>query len=325
MRGEIGSACSFDKWVPTDPLPEYEDHVSGVKLSRPVSDGIVLLPQISGEVSRGNYFPAHPAFGPTSVVPVQAPVGLNEMRKKIGESKKVNVSDLLSLDLYPTSSTWSNGSSGNGINVPVLPVATGPTTQRTFADAYHGSTGPIDFLFLSQPPHYHRMFHSSGPRGRSFSINLIFLNLGRPPQRYRVYATMPVRVLHYRIAIQLLRIDPRGIRIFVNDEVLFHRGTISDQLDPDRPTVPTPFLIPNSTAEVRLVPVGNFGPAPRAIPNGHPGATGTHEVLTIDPPVLIMQDSPLTDEGFISGDDNSQVPAEGEDVIMDETRNAEWN
>jgi hypothetical protein len=76
---------------------------------------------------------------------------------------------------------------------------------------------------------------------------------------------MPVRVLHYRIAIQLLRIDPRGIRIFVEGRMLFHMGTISDRFDPEILTVPVPFLIPKATAEVRVVLIGNFGPAPRVV------------------------------------------------------------
>jgi hypothetical protein len=88
----------------------------------------------------------------------------------------------------------------------------------------------------------------------------------KPSQVYRVYATMPVRVLHYRIALQVLRVDPRGIRLFVEDRILFHRGTISDQFDPDHQELPTPYLVPNTLVEVRLVPIGPFGPAPMPLP-----------------------------------------------------------
>jgi hypothetical protein len=73
---------------------------------------------------------------------------------------------------------------------------------------------------------------------------------------------MPVRVLHYRISLQVLRIDPRGIRIYVNGMVLFHEGTISDRNRPGAPAVATPYLVPNAIAEIRLHPFGPVGPAP---------------------------------------------------------------
>jgi hypothetical protein len=159
-----------------------------------MSDGITHHSQVPGG-PRGTHFPNHPAFGPTSVVPVRVPLGLGEMRRRVGEDREMDYSDFLSLDHDVPLLFWSDASSGNGTHVPVIP-GTGPPTQRTFVEAYRGSTGPIDFCFLPQPPPDHRMFNSSAPRGMSFSITLIFLDLGRSSQRYRVYATMPVRVLH---------------------------------------------------------------------------------------------------------------------------------
>jgi hypothetical protein len=44
---------------------------------------------------------------------------------------------------------------------------------------------------------------------------------------------MTVRVLHYRIVFHVVIIDPRGIRLFVEGRVLFHRETISDRFDPN--------------------------------------------------------------------------------------------
>jgi hypothetical protein len=98
MRGEKGSDYHFDEWSYADPLPEYEDHVLGVKLSHPVSDGLVFPPQNPAISERGRYFPTHPAFGPTSVVPVRVPLGLQEMRKRIGECRGVECTDSLAQD-----------------------------------------------------------------------------------------------------------------------------------------------------------------------------------------------------------------------------------
>ncbi len=150
------------------------------------------------------------------------------------------------------------------------------------------------------------MFHSSGPRGRSFTIRLEFTGISRPGQNYRVYETMPVRVLHYRIAFHVVIIDPWGIRLFIEDRVLFHSGTISDRFDPRRPTIATPHLVPNSILEVRLVPIGTFGPALLTPP---PTLLQEiiHESEVIDPPA-----PPLMEIGESSCE---------EDVVMDELDN----
>jgi hypothetical protein len=122
---------------------------------------------------------------------------------------------------------------------------------------------PVSYRSFPRPPADDRIFHSSGPRGRAFTIRLVFTGVARPSQYYRVYETMPVRVLYCRIAIHVLWTDPRGIRIYVEDRLLFHRGTISDQFD--RGTS-TPFLVPNSVAEIRLVQIGGFGPVLAPLP-----------------------------------------------------------
>jgi hypothetical protein len=114
---------------------------------------------------------------------------------------------------------------------------------------------------------------------------------------------MPVRVLHYRIAFHAVVIDPRGICLFIEDRVLFHSGTISDQFDPRRPTIATPHLVPNSILEVRLVPIGTFGPA------------------LITPPPTLLQDmiheseviDPPAPPSMESGESSCE-----EDVVMDE-------
>jgi hypothetical protein len=81
MRGNSDLSYSFLDWSASDPLPTFEDHVSGVNLSRPLS-GDVMLPPSHGLTKFDNNattgkFPYHPAFGETSVVRVRIPPSLN--------------------------------------------------------------------------------------------------------------------------------------------------------------------------------------------------------------------------------------------------------
>ncbi len=260
---------SFGGWNETDPLPEYEDHVRGSRLTRPQDQELMdEAPETqtcrSREDDQGapGYRPCHSSFGNKSGVIVMNPPRMGNMPHIVAEidGGEMSQDSGQQVDSVPKVATTTPGSGQNHL------ITTGsfsrPSIQPlTFSEAFRTSNGPIDFRFLPRPPEDSRMFHSAGPRGNSFTINLTFTGLARDNQRYRVYQTMPVRVLHYRIALQLLRIDPRGIRIFVDDRVLFHRGTISDHFDPDHPALPTPYLVPNATAEIRLVPIGNFGPA----------------------------------------------------------------
>jgi hypothetical protein len=84
------------------------------------------------------------------------------------------------------SNELTTSASGTGPNVPAQPSAENVSTIRSFAESYRASAGPIDFRFLPQPPSESRMFHSSGPRGRSFTIRLEFTGILRPGQNYRV-------------------------------------------------------------------------------------------------------------------------------------------
>ena len=78
MRGVGPSSYSFDNWKVDDPLPQYEDHVSGVPLAQPSS--IMTMPSSSQtKFDNGTFhFPFHPAFGPASVVHVRPPTGLHD-------------------------------------------------------------------------------------------------------------------------------------------------------------------------------------------------------------------------------------------------------
>jgi hypothetical protein len=73
MRGEGDSSHSFSNWSSRDPLPSYEDHVTGVPLSQPFSTR-TLMPLPSLKPTSGPYhLPSHPAFGEASVVKVSVP------------------------------------------------------------------------------------------------------------------------------------------------------------------------------------------------------------------------------------------------------------
>jgi hypothetical protein len=283
MRGESDSA--FEGWSHPDPLPAYEDHVMGVKLTRPSSDGTSFVHPASMEENLDPYFPSHLAFGPQSVVPVRPPTGLS------GVAARIEV--------------LSGSSSNDGAQIPrsagstptstALGVLVGPNSNRT---------GPMDFRFLPMPPPHHRIFHYGGPRGTAFTIGLTFPGLGHPDRRYRVYATMPVRVLHYRISLQVLRIDPRGIRTYVNGLVLFHEDTISDRNHPGVPAVATPYLVPNSIAEIRLHPFGPVGPAPLTgqvplPPDEGEEVDAGHDLV----PLVENLPSPIDDSGENEGED----------------------
>jgi hypothetical protein len=296
MREGSDPAYSFEDWNHPDPLPAYEDHVLGVKLTRPNSDGTNVAHPAQVEEDLDPHFPSHPAFGPQSVVQVRFPTGLR------GGTPRVDI--------------LSNSSSSNETRVPettgstpasnALGVLVGPTSNRT---------GPMDFRFLPMPPPHHRIFQYGGPLGTAFTVTLHFeVELGRPSQRYRVYATMPVRVLHYRISLQVLRIDPRGIRMYVNGSILFHQGTISDRNRPGAPAIATPYLVPNSRVDVRLHPFGPVGPAALIEQVPLPPDEGEGDDADIVP---LIEDSPppVDDDGEIEeGEDDpdgvSDAPGE---------------
>ncbi len=67
---------SFQNWTDTDPLPDFQDHVSGYTLNRPVGERIESTLPHSDDTDF--VFPDHPAFGPPSVVKTQ---GVPKVRK----------------------------------------------------------------------------------------------------------------------------------------------------------------------------------------------------------------------------------------------------
>jgi hypothetical protein len=308
MRSPLGireggdPELSFEAWQESDPLPEYVDHVRGSRLIHPRDRKLV---QDNPEVIDGrvpDHRPFHPSFGAKSVVVVHKPPGFG-ISTNIDQPTGASLVEMESVGL-------SSDNPPQGSTTPVAHGASVAQPTQTFFEAYRGGTGPVDFRFLPQPPSDHRMFHSSGPRGAAFTIRLVFSGIVRATQNYRVYETMPVRVLHYRIAFHVVIVDPRGIHLFVEGRVLFHSGTISDRFDPRNPTVPTPFLVPNSVLEVRLVPIGTFGPAPVRLPLVAPELDiGVSDVLTIPPPppgldghAEIVEDNAMIEEDIAVSD-----------------------
>ncbi len=75
----VGCQCadpelSFADWTSGDPLPTYEDHVKGWKLTRPKDTELFtgsrgLHESTDGSATRSEpHFPSHPTFGSPSVV-----------------------------------------------------------------------------------------------------------------------------------------------------------------------------------------------------------------------------------------------------------------
>jgi hypothetical protein len=229
-------------------------------LQRP-SDCELMGPEDQRVVHDGpSYHSSHSSFGETSVVPVVAPPITGGK-----DFTKIDFDDIEIPSMSTSSTEMTDSTSGS---VPKASAQPAPRTQPvtlTFAEAYRANAAPVDFRFLPIPPNEHRMFRFDGDRGIAFTITLEFTGFGRPTQGYRVFENLTVRILHYKIAVQILRIDPRGIRMFVQGQRLFHRGTISDRFDPDNPAVQTPYLVRDSVVEIRLVLIDDFGPVSRAV------------------------------------------------------------
>jgi hypothetical protein len=179
MRGEGDSNYSFENWSVDDPLPQYDDHVSGVELSQPFSIGTLpSVPQIiSGH--REYHFPFHPAFGSASVVKVHIPAGLYETGKGKDD----------------TASGISTHSSGAAVDTSFTTDATsdcstfGPALPDSSFD--DGDDAPLQPSFPIVDP---------GSGGISFTITLDFFEQGLPRQRCRVFSAMTVPSLYQRIA-----------------------------------------------------------------------------------------------------------------------------
>jgi hypothetical protein len=337
---------SFEGWQETDPLPEYEDHVAGSKLTRPQDSELIDKPETT--ITGGQlYRPHHPLFWEVSGVEVNPPpsMGRSMSKKEDGgagthlpfgnqsveameenDSEDSGVNESTSL-----SNTEQNVPAQQSSGVGLTQVRGMATSYTDFVNAYRASTGPIDFRFLPLPPPESPIFQSGGVRGRSFTIRLEFTGISRPAQNFRVYETMLVSALHYRIAFHVVTMDPRGIRLFVEDRILFHSGTISDRFDPRRPTVATPHLVSGSILEVRLVE-GMFGVTTALFPppvqlediDAMTEGDGQVPIVPIDPsiPPLVEirgnsnedDDTGMTESVEFCGDEVSEIDDHDPDI-----------
>jgi hypothetical protein len=68
---EVEEGGSFGQWKDQDPLPPYQDHVTGYNFASPSDDTSTSTPE--KPTSWPRHYPSHPAFGPPSVVGVVQP------------------------------------------------------------------------------------------------------------------------------------------------------------------------------------------------------------------------------------------------------------
>jgi hypothetical protein len=117
MRGESESPHSFRNWGFPDPLPLYEDHISGVKLSQPFSAGIMTPSIIPERVSGSYHLPFHPVFGQQSVVQVRIPSSLQSSEMKCQQDSDAEPMEHLSLGI-------TNGETvqGTAVSNPIVPA-----------------------------------------------------------------------------------------------------------------------------------------------------------------------------------------------------------
>ncbi len=74
IREGADPELSFEGWTSDDPLPEYEDHVKGSRLTRPLNCEVFKAEEeipITEELF--SHYPSHPSFGEPSVVAVHDP------------------------------------------------------------------------------------------------------------------------------------------------------------------------------------------------------------------------------------------------------------
>ena len=252
LTGENDSPHSFRDWRYPDPLPTYDDHVSGIHLSQPFSASSVLLPERPERDSNLYHLPFHPAFGEQSVVKVHLPSRL----RQVGETDLGDSTDKPNMDSLGSLDELFFGEEDPGLEHQEQDVEMNESSHSD-GSGDNDTTPPREDIPFT--------IHDPGSGESEFSIYLEFPGQDRPRMKYRVYTSMPVRVLYSAIAGGLLDCDDVDIRIFVDDACLLHMGTITDRHFPDNPEVPTVFLYPNCTAFVRRT-VGSSSSNPPAEP-----------------------------------------------------------
>ena len=77
---------SFGKWGSEDPLPSYNDHITGYTLTSPPDETASTTPERPEDWPR--HRPAHPSFGPPSVVMVPRPWGGDKVSISSGVNRE---------------------------------------------------------------------------------------------------------------------------------------------------------------------------------------------------------------------------------------------
>ena len=229
MRGDGDSPFSFQDWNPSDPLPVYEDHVQGVKISPPFSTGTMIRSTVPERADESFHFPFHQEFGGQSVVKVHVPSTL----------RMIEAGDAHDPGEKPTVDTVNESAVSEVVSLPV-----GPEMVRTDQLISDGSDG-------NEPSRQNSTIHDPTAGESEFRIYLEFPGHDRPRLAYQVYTSMPVRLLYRAIANGILECEDHQIRIFVDGACLLHLGTVTDRYFPDSSDIPTVFLYPDCTAFVR--------------------------------------------------------------------------
>jgi hypothetical protein len=247
MRDGSDPELSFEGWTESDPLPEYEDHVQGLGLTRPHDRELLGSTK---EPPFGEVFhrPYHPSFGDSSIVDVHAPPQMGGVCLTMGDSRLLAESDEMvdssDLDMqHPDShdDSTSTGATGNAS------IFGGGQMGSLLPDAQEDEKDPA--LPLDSLP-----LVTMGSRDSEFTIHLEFPNQDRPRLQYWVCDQMPVRLFYHYVADGILQCEDRWIRMYVNGECLMHGGTITDRHMPGHPEIPTVFLTQGCTVEVRRLP-----------------------------------------------------------------------
>ncbi len=232
MRGDGDSPFSFQDWNPSDPLPVYEDHVKGVKISQPFSAGAMIRSAVPERANESFHFPFHQAFEEQSVVKVHVPSTL----------RMIEAGDACDPGEKPTIDKFNESAIAEVVSLPV-----GPKVVRTDQLLSDGSDG-------NEPSRRDlpSTIHDPTAGESEFRIYLEFPGQDRPRLAYQVYTSMPVRLLYRTIANGILECEDYQIRIFVDGACLLHLGTVTDRYFPDCSDIPTVLLYPDCTAFVRI-------------------------------------------------------------------------
>ena len=255
MRGDSDSPYSFQDWVSPDPLPEFDDHVSEVKLTRPFHAGDMLQPLLEEQGGDSRRRPYHQAFGEPSTVGVRAPANLRETHLlELCDADKdlapINLRDTTLLELCDADKSQEVTSSAGIGNLDVELGSDSTLEQSEIGISLSSDlVGDDNDDDSSENLPWVVSMQESGEQ--EFTIYLDFPGTDRPRMKYWVYAHMPVRQLYRLIASRILGCEDREIRIFVGTKCLLHLGTVTDRFFPDHPDVPTVFLVPECIVSVR--------------------------------------------------------------------------